>query len=739
MPSVIAPTASYNITAPPECPLGSTVPFMTPHAVSVSLPKWADNVDYEEGHERIKQAMTSGYPRFFIHHQIEQLAKLVRTRFGRSDELCILLPTRNTAKRCQAFLLTLSPPANSRIIEWTIQSNKVASSTMDSDMAARQRTLTLFACFASATNWSGLKQYWQHTGEGISSRMAERCLSLLGELDSETSSPKPEQSEPSPTTSAPTSTGSDTLASRYGSKSGRYAVAKPASTSGTATPTTASDLVKPPMVSSKSRYSTSRGRSSQLLSHNGTSDDSEASSLANSVDSLAIRRPSAAGNGFPAIDQEEDVLARYVEERYGRNLDLSLAPLAKLAMRRRIAGVLRESPGEAIPIENMGDAKGKESTRGVTSLTEDDVWLYPGGMSAIFHAHQLAMGATARSGKPVGKSVCFGFPYTDTLKILEKWGPGCHFFGHGLTSDLPALRKTLQQSDVPVLALFCEFPSNPLLRTPPLQELRKLADEYGFMIVVDETIAGFVNVEVLPPADIVVSSLTKVFSGDSNVMGGSLVLNPNGPFYAELKAEQEATFEDFYFDEDAIYMERNSRDFQERVAAMNLNAETVCELLRSRRAPAPSAVGVIDPPITSILGKNEDSVLKEVYYPKYMTPDLYLAQLRPSNPELPNSSGFSALFSLTFTSILASRVFFDALPCYKGPSLGTNFTIACPYTILAHYTETDWAAEYGVEKGLVRISIGLEDTELLKEWFTSALDAAEKAEKDARDQGLPLI
>jgi cystathionine gamma-synthase len=112
------------------------------------------------------------------------------------------------------------------------------------------------------------------------------------------------------------------------------------------------------------------------------------------------------------------------------------------------------------------------------------------------------------------------FPYTDTLKILEKWGPGCHFFGLGLTSDLPSLRRTLEAANPPVLSLFCEFPSNPLLRSPPLHELRKLADEFGFLIVVDETIAGFVNVETLPPADIVVSSLTKVFSGDSNVMGG---------------------------------------------------------------------------------------------------------------------------------------------------------------------------------------------------------------------------
>jgi cystathionine gamma-synthase len=47
-----------------------------------------------------------------------------------------------------------------------------------------------------------------------------------------------------------------------------------------------------------------------------------------------------------------------------------------------------------------------------------------------------------------------------------------------------------------------------------------LADEYDFVIVVDETIGNFVNVSVLKWADIVVSSLTKVFSGNSNVMGG---------------------------------------------------------------------------------------------------------------------------------------------------------------------------------------------------------------------------
>lgn len=131
----------------------------------------------------------------------------------------------------------------------------------------------------------------------------------------------------------------------------------------------------------------------------------------------------------------------------------------------------------------------------------------------------------------VGIDLCgvyvFGrFPYTDTLKILEKWGPGCHFLGRGLDEDIDELESILARehasspSSPPALALFTEFPSNPLLRCADLTRLRALADKYDFLIVVDETIGNFVNVEVLPYADIAVSSLSKVFSGDANVMGG---------------------------------------------------------------------------------------------------------------------------------------------------------------------------------------------------------------------------
>ena len=87
--------------------------------------------------------------------------------------------------------------------------------------------------------------------------------------------------------------------------------------------------------------------------------------------------------------------------------------------------------------------------------------------------------------------------------------------------------------------------------------------------------------------------------------------------------------------------------------------------------------------------------------------------------------GYGGLFSLVFYSEKDAAQFFDALQVSKGPSLGTNFTLACPYTILAHFNELEWASEYGVKKELVRVSIGLEDVNVLLNIFRNALDNVE--------------
>ena len=597
------------------------------------------------------------------------------------------------------------------------------------------------------------KQYWQHTGDGLSSRLAEHCLQMLGQ-DVGPASPNAGPSSLLPPGSPSSSRTSGAKAfsrnRHYSKKSSQALEAIMASTS--AVP-----------------YNADSVDESSRTHNNGTN-----------------------GQAMPGED-----LSTYIEERYARNLSVTQAPLAKTALKRRIAGVLRErsdcsalpdgpsytsprsqghlpSPSEpsdlsVSPSSRIGDASSRlrdggdlsasvtslqlatdaqqlqPSTRGITELTEDDVYLYPGGMSAIFHSFITILRASKfRSRKlqrppAIGKSICFGFPYTDTLKILQKWGPGCHFFGRGIDEDFEDLEALLKQQrakhqanptstdpeDQPILALYCEFPSNPLLRSPDLARLKALSDKYGFFIMIDETIGGFVNVECLPFADLVASSLTKVFSGDSNVMGGSLTLNPKSQHYELLKEAIAKDYEDTFYASDAIFLERNSRDFSSRVVKINRNAEAVCDFLQTRTVSSSSA--------------KDKSVVTKVYYPKFITSQHYEARMRASVSTASQgssvdahepSAGYGGLFSVTFTTLAASRAFFDTLKCCKGPSLGTNFTLACPYTVLAHYLELDWAREWEVEEGLVRVSIGLEDQETLLEWFTEAVEAAEQAEKD---------
>ena len=62
-----------------ENTLGDPIPAFTEHAISVSLPTWADNVGYEEGEARVINAMQSGYPRFFIQLNIRKVNSLFST------------------------------------------------------------------------------------------------------------------------------------------------------------------------------------------------------------------------------------------------------------------------------------------------------------------------------------------------------------------------------------------------------------------------------------------------------------------------------------------------------------------------------------------------------------------------------------------------------------------------------------------------------------------------------------
>ncbi|KAK0459439.1 hypothetical protein IW261DRAFT_1429802, partial [Armillaria novae-zelandiae] len=160
----------------------------------------------------------------------------------------------------------------------------------------------------------------------------------------------------------------------------------------------------------------------------------------------------------------------------------------------------------------IGD--GPDNIRGVPYVSPDDVYLYSFGMNAIWEAHMMILHTQSKVQKCAALKT--GDPDTTSSRMAPSttWKP----------SSLSSTRKNPKQP--PISALYTDFPSNPLLRSPDLSRLRKLADQYGFPIVIDETVGNFLTVQLLPYADIVTCSLTKVFSGLANVMGGTFLLNP---------------------------------------------------------------------------------------------------------------------------------------------------------------------------------------------------------------------
>jgi len=322
----------------------------------------------------------------------------------------------------------------------------------------------------------------------------------------------------------------------------------------------------------------------------------------------------------------------------------------------------------------------------ITGMQAEQVWLFPTGMAAIAAAQRAVLQLDPRHN-----SVQFGFPYVDTLKLQQKIGPGVYFYPRGDRHDLSELTELLKREAIN--ALYTEFPSNPLLICPDLEQLIALSRSHRFPVIVDDTVATFFNTDLISHVDVVCSSLTKYFSGIGNVTGGALILNPDSPFAKQLCAvlnESEINRGNCWH-EDLQVLEQNSRDFAERMPIINRNTEQLVDHLQTHPQ------------------------IETVYYPKYQQPDLYQKYLKPGG-------GYSGLFSLLLkeASNTAPR-FFDALEICKGPNLGTNYTLGCPYTILAHYRELDFAESCGVSRNLIRVSVGLEDVNELIKFFDRAL------------------
>src|SRR5947209_4009730 len=125
------------------------------HAVSVCLPRWRDNVGYEEGDPAVTGAMQCGYPRFFFHPDTARLFAECERRLARPGECAVAFPSERVARRCAEFV--------------------------ERETGLAVRTAACFedgvhAVLVPAAARDTAKAFWQHAGEIVPSRQAAALL-----------------------------------------------------------------------------------------------------------------------------------------------------------------------------------------------------------------------------------------------------------------------------------------------------------------------------------------------------------------------------------------------------------------------------------------------------------------------------------------------------------------------------------------------------------------------------------
>jgi len=307
------------------------------------------------------------------------------------------------------------------------------------------------------------------------------------------------------------------------------------------------------------------------------------------------------------------------------------------------------------------------------------------GMAAVF----ASLACQVKAGqRVVGSRALFGSCAYILTDILPGYGIETVLVDG---TDLDQWRDALKQ---PTAAVFLETPSNPGLEIIDLPAVCRLAHEAGAKVVVDNVFATPLLQHPLElGADIVVYSATKHIDGQGRCMGGAIlgtkefidILNPfyrhTGPSLSPFNAW--------------IFL-KGLETLEMRVREHCANAARIADFL------------------------TEQAGLSRVLYPGLAShPQHALAKKQ--------MSGFGSVvcFDLNGSKERAFR-FMNALQLADiSNNLGDTKTLAThPATTTHQRLSAEDRADLGITDGFVRLSIGLEDAEDLKDDIAQALAKA---------------
>jgi cystathionine gamma-lyase len=325
-----------------------------------------------------------------------------------------------------------------------------------------------------------------------------------------------------------------------------------------------------------------------------------------------------------------------------------------------------------------------------------------GGAQAFAFASGMAAIATVLELLPAGAHVVSGDDvYGGTFRLFDKvrrQSAGLTFSYVDLTNPANLAKTLTPQTKL----IWVETPTNPLLKLADLSAIAALARERGILTAADNTFASPYNQRPLELGfDLVVHSATKYLNGHSDVIGGIAVVSreprlaPVRERLAFLQNAVGAIAGPF----DSFLALRGVKTLAVRMERHNANALALARWLEA------------------------EPKVRRVHYPglaSHPQHALAVAQMHAVG------GGYGGMISVELATDLAGgRRFLEAVRLFAlAESLGGVESLIEHPAIMTHATiPPATRAVLGIGDALVRLSVGIEDVEDLRDDLAQALSA----------------
>src|SRR5213596_3635705 len=296
-----------------------------------------------------------------------------------------------------------------------------------------------------------------------------------------------------------------------------------------------------------------------------------------------------------------------------------------------------------------------------------------------FAAGMAAIDATLRLIKAGDHVIVSDNTYGGTFRlfkrILSNYGIEFSFVD---TSEVANVESEIRNNTKMV---FVETPTNPVMIVTDLEAVSEVAHAAGARVICDNTfMSPYLQRPMEFGVDIVVHSTTKFLNGHSDGIGGAVLLNneDDASWIAFIQNSAGAILSPF----DSWLVIRGTTTLALRMEQHDKSGRTVAAFLE------------------------EHPKVRKVYYPGSASHPQHALAKRQQH-------GFGGMVAFDVGSLAAARTVLEAVKlCTLAESLGGVETLIChPATMTHASVDQEKRNRLGITDGLVRISVGIEDTD----------------------------